>query len=167
MSGAVVLVPLLTAVPWSAVGAAVIGAAASLGYSVAKAGPGGIRGMLSGMFAPAVKEAPKGERAEVVVENTDLAAQDLAGVKEFVLERGGITIHLRRKTDGTCVVCADGAGHSKAELEASAKEVAQRLVQQMIYNKVVTELTGHDFEIVDQEIDDSRRIRIRVSRWVE
>ena len=35
MSAAIILVPVMTAVPWSAIGAAIIGAAANLGYTVA------------------------------------------------------------------------------------------------------------------------------------
>jgi len=163
MSAAVVLIPVMTAVPWSAVAAAVLGAAANLGYTVAKSA--------SDLPVSASAESlagndPAPKKVEVPVENTNLAVEDLSKMREFTLVKDGITVHLRRKKDGTCVVCADAAGRSKAELQAAADEVAKRLVQQLVYNKVVTELKGHDFEIVGQELDEDQRIRIRVSRWV-
>ncbi|MHC4713243.1 MAG: hypothetical protein ACYTAN_08235 [Planctomycetota bacterium] len=163
MSAAVVLVPVMTAVPWGAVAAAVLGAAANLGYTVAKEGMSGPRRETA---AGVAADDARPKKVEVPVKNTHLALEDLSGIRELTLSREGMTVRLRRKKDGTCVVCADGPGRSKAELQAAADEVAGRLIQQLVYNKVVTELKGHDFEIVDQQVDEDRRIRIRVSRWV-
>jgi len=168
MSAVIILVPVLTGVSWTAIGAAVAGVAASLGFGLAGADVKEISQSVRESLKDA-KSASRGgggaQSAEVALENTELSAEELAQIREFTMVQGNIKVHLRRRADGACVVCADGPGRSKAELEAVAKKVSQRLVQQLIYNKIVTELKGNDFEILDQNVDDEHRIRIRVSRW--
>ena len=165
MSAVFVLVPILTAVPWSAVGAAVVGVAAAMGYGLSSGGRKGVVAVAA-QAKEVVRGKATGPRAEVVVSNTQISADELAKAESFVFEQDGVKIQLRRNKEGACVVCAEAPGRSKAELEAVAKKVGQRLVQQLVYNKVVTELKTNDFQVEKEEVQEGDRIRIRVSRWV-
>jgi hypothetical protein len=169
MSAVVIVVPLLTAVPWSAIGAAVVGMAASMGMSVAGEAQKETKGVWEtireNLKGKAVAPPASPNRAEAVVENTQLSAEDLSQMREITLKQGEIRIHLQRKKDGTCAVCAEGPGKTKSELQEIASRVSKKLVQQLIYNKVMTELKSRDFQIVDEHVEEGDRIRIRVSRW--
>jgi len=159
-----VIVPVITAVPWPAVGAAVMGVAAAMGYGLSGAA---VKEGFS-FFRKRVKAETDDVTPgpEVPIENTEVKAEELAQVKEFVLKQEGITIRIRRKNDGKMAVCAEGKGKTKAELEAIAKKVGERLVQQLVYNRVVTELKSNDFKILEQNTEEGDHIRIRVARWI-
>jgi len=168
MSAVIILVPFLPAVPWAAIGVAVVGVAASMGFSVVRESATVARGLRRLLKRKEVQaSASPVPRAEAKVKNTQLAAEDLDNVNEFVLQQAGVKIALRREKDGTVVVCAEGPGRSKAELEALANKVAQRLVQQLVYNRVVTELKSRNFQITNEAREEGDLIRIRVSRWTQ
>ena len=59
----------------------------------------------------------------------------------------------------------EGAGHSKAELRRIGEELINRVTQQYVYHRVVTELKERNLAIVDEEVDQDRTIRIRVRNW--
>jgi hypothetical protein len=50
------------------------------------------------------------------------------------------------------------------ELEAAGREVMDRVRQQYAYAKVMSELEERGFQVVDQEVQANRSIRIRVRR---
>ena len=57
-------------------------------------------------------------------------------------------------------------GDYELTAEAIAKKVGERLVQQLVYNRVVTELKSNDFKILEQNTEEGDHIRIRVARWI-
>ena len=57
------------------------------------------------------------------------------------------------------MVCAEGPGKTKAELEAIADKVGKKLVQQLIYDRIMTELKARDFQVLDQRVEEGERIR--------
>ncbi len=149
MSAVVVLTPIVIAT-WPALSAAVAGAAASMHLAVRAEN------------LHEREETP--EQVEVNVAETEIVGAALARDQKIVLERDGVTLEVGRDERGRCTVCASSHGHSKRELEAIAEEVSGRVVQQFIYNKLMTELKSRDYEVVDQErlADESVRVSVRL-----
>jgi hypothetical protein len=58
-----------------------------------------------------------------------------------------------------------GEGHSRKELRALGEELSQRVVQQYVYKKVMDEMRARGFNVVEEEINEDRSIRLKVRHW--
>ncbi len=157
MSTVLILTPVIIS-SWPAITAAVAGAATALGFVMQKT----------------VQEVTADVRAEEGVQNveveladSEVLAQSLATNQQIVLNKGDIKIVVERDARGRCKVCASGKGHGKAELKQVAEEFTQKLTQCFVYNKVMKELKGKNFQIVNEEVSQDQSIRINVRRWVD
>jgi ABC-type transporter MlaC component len=154
MGVTLILAPVVIA-SWPAISAAVVGAAAAMGM-VAK---------------ESVKESVKNEQTES--ERIEIAVSDQAVIQnirfeqQMTITKGSITLTIKRDIRGRCVVCAEGRGHTKAQLKQMAEEFSQKLTQCFVYNKVVTELKAKGFGIVNEETMNDASIRIHVRQQVE
>jgi len=166
MSAAVVLIPVLSGVGWSVLSAAVAGVTNSLGFSLLGEGVKAAANLGTQAKGAGTELAGESASAEHELESTNLAQEDVAKLKQLTMCQGDIRLHIRQREDGTCTVCAEGKGKSKAQLKALAKQVGERLVQQMVYHRVTTELAGRGFQVLTQQVEEDGRIRIRVVRWV-
>lgn len=153
MSTVIVLTPVIIG-SWPTITAAVAAAAAGLGLAV--------REEVRKEQAVEVEN-----HAEVELENSEVVAKGMAAGKELVLTKGEITIRVRRDERGQCRVCAEGKGHTRAELKQIAEEFSQKLVQSYAYHRTVTELKNKDFQMVNEEVAEDGSIRIHVRRWVD
>jgi hypothetical protein len=158
MSTVLILAPVIIGGGWPAISAAVVGAAAALGFTVNKA----------------VQETKQGVEAQQGVTNVeiDLAesealAQNLATGKQIVMTKGDMKIVVERDARGHCKVCASGKGYGKAELKQAAEEFTQKLTQCFVYNKVMKQLKTKNFQVVNEEVSQNQDIRIHVRRWVD
>ena len=59
-------------------------------------------------------------------------------------------------------MCLDGEGHTKEELKRVGQELVERVTQQYVYHRVVTELKERKMNIVDEEVAADRTVTIRV-----
>jgi len=48
-----------------------------------------------------------------------------------------------------------------------AEEFTQKLTQCFVYNKVMKELKGKNFQVINEEVTQDQSIRINVRRWVD
>ena len=157
MSTVLILTPVIIA-SWPAVSAAVAGAATALGFVMHKT----VQETLAGV------QTEEGEQnVEVELADSEVLAQSLATSQQIVLNKGDIRLVVERDARGRCKVCASGKGHSKVELKQVAEEFTQKLTQCFIYNKVMKELKGKNFQIVNEEVTQDESIRINVRRWVD
>ena len=62
-------------------------------------------------------------------------------------------------------VCVSGESHSKAELRELGEALANKVIQQYVYDRVVGELGQTDFSIVEQEVDEDETIKIKLRAW--
>ena len=152
MSAICVLTPVVIG-GWPIISAAVAGAAAALGLSLRKE---------SG--AAKASSVENEERVEVEVANSEIVAENLAAGEEMVLEQGGIRARVYRDERGRCAICVEGEGRTDQELRAFGEKLAGRITQMFVYNKVMTELKGRGFAIVDEKIDDDETVRLHVRR---
>jgi hypothetical protein len=149
MSAVVVLTPIVIA-SWPAISAAVAGAAAAMQFS----------SCAEGLHE---KEQAQPTTVECDIEEAEIVGAELQRGETITLERDGVTVEVGRDARGRCVVRARGFGQSKRKLQQIADEISGRIVQQFVYNKLMTELKGRDFTIVEQErlADESVRVRVR------
>jgi len=157
MSTVLILAPVIIS-SWPAITAAVAGAATALGFVMNRT----VQETLAG-----VQTEEGVENVEVELAESEVLAQSLATNQQIVLNKGSIRLVVERDARGRCKVCASSKGHSKAELKQVAEEFTQKLTQCFIYNKVMKELKGKNFQIVNEEVTQDQSIRINVRRWVD
>jgi hypothetical protein len=149
MSAILVLTPLVVA-SWPAVAAAVMGAAASMGFSVA--GPSGDRS----------KRRSTKRTVETEIENSEVMAEALHRGEKIVIQKDDVTIEFGQDERGVCSVCVTGQRQSDKHLKQIGQEVAGRVVQQFAYHKLVTELKHRNYSIVDEKVLQDQSIQVRV-----
>jgi len=149
MSAVAVVTPIVIA-NWPLITAAVTAAVASLGFTTLEA-------------AATVRGKPRStNRAEVELEDSAVV-EGAPLTDEIVVERpDGVRATISRDARGALKVCAEGVPASKTELRQIAEELAGRITQQYVYNKLMTELTDRNVAVVDQEVTADQTIKIRV-----
>jgi Protein of unknown function (DUF1257) len=148
MGAVLVLTPLVIAA-WPSIAAAVMGAAASMGFSV-----------MGGQREDAPKKTKK--KVETEIENSEVVAEQLGRGEKIVIHKGDITIEFGQDERGACTVCVHGDKHSEKELKAIGEEVAGRVVQQFAYHKLMTELKSRNFNLVEENVMQDGSIQVRV-----
>jgi hypothetical protein len=161
MSTCIVLTPIIIA-NWPAITAVVTAAAASLGFTAAAAGTLTV----SALQQAEVDRAQTGTmREEIEVDNSEILANTAGRNEEIVVEREGLRAVFTRDARGALRVCMEGRGHSKAELRTMGQELVDRVTQQYVYHRVMTELKQRDMHVVSEEVAEDRTVKIRVRNW--
>jgi hypothetical protein len=152
MSTVVVLTPIIIA-NWPAITAAVTAAVGTLGFAVARA-----------KDTTTLKTETK-TREEIEVDNSEILQESAGGGQEIVVEREGLRAVFSRDARGALRVCMEGVGYSKSELRRIGQELVDRVTQQYVYHRVVSELKSRKMTIVDEEVAEDRTVKIRVRNW--
>ncbi|HKQ48035.1 MAG TPA: DUF1257 domain-containing protein [Phycisphaerae bacterium] len=149
MGAILVLTPLVISA-WPAVAAAIMGAAASMGFAVS---------------APTVEqeeEATRTNKIETEIENSEVVAEQMNRGEKVVITKDDITVEFGRDNRGACTVCVSGKGHSEKELHKIGEEIAGRVVQQYAYHKLMTELKKRNYSVVDEKVMQDQSIQVRI-----
>jgi len=150
MGAILVLTPLVVAA-WPAVAAAIMGAAASMGFAAA---------------TPTLseEETTRATRVETEIENSEVVAEQMNRGEKVVVTKDDITVEFGRDNRGACTVCVTGKNRAEKELRKIGEEIAGRVVQQYAYNKLMTELKRRNYSVVDEKVlqDQSIQVRIRL-----
>ncbi len=157
MSTVLILAPVIIS-NWPAIAVAAAGAASALGFTMKQTA----REMLE-----KDEQAAAQENVELELADSQVLAQGLATNQKIVLTKGSTQITVQRDARGRCKVCASGKGLSKAELKQAAEEFTQKLTQCFIYDKVMKQLKGKNFQVVNEQVAQDESIRIHVRRWVD
>lgn len=157
MSTVLILAPVIIS-NWPAIAVAAAGAASALGFTMKQTA----REMLE-----KDEQAATQENVELELAESQVLAQGLATDQKIVLTKGSMQITVQRDARGRCKVCASGKGLSKAELTQAAEEFTQKLTQCFIYDKVMKQLKGKNFQVVNEQVAQDESIRIHVRRWVD
>jgi hypothetical protein len=70
-----------------------------------------------------------------------------------------------RDVRGRAAVCVSGAGRTEEELQALGEAISRRVVQQYVYQRLKSEMDARRFVVVEETIDDSHTIRLKVRHW--
>lgn len=152
MSTVVVLAPIIIA-NWPVITAAVGAAVGTMGFA-----------MVRKEEAVTHRAATK-TREEIEVDNSEILASSTGAEEEIVVEREGVRAIFTRDARGALRVCMEGTGQSKSELRRLGQELIDRVTQQYVYHRVVTELKARNMTIVDEELSEDRTVKIRVRSW--
>jgi hypothetical protein len=149
MSAICVMTPVVIA-SWPVVSAAVVGAAASMGFAV--------------IATPAREKTTRSVGVETEVPNSEIIAEQLSPDQKIVIQKDDVTITFTTDDRNRCLACVTGKRHSDFELRHIGEEVAGRVVQQFAYNKLVSELKHRDYTIIEEQVlsDESVRLRVRL-----
>ena len=153
MSTILVITPIIIA-SWPAITAAVAATVGTMGFVAAKQGEVGFE-----------SEAVHKTRAEIEVDDSEILAEAAGGGEEIVVQREGITAIFSRDARGALRVCMEGTGVSKRELRQIGQELIDRVTQQYVYHRIVTELKDRKMAIVEEEMSEDRTVKIRVRNW--
>jgi hypothetical protein len=114
MSAVCVLTPLVIG-SWPVVSAAVAGALASMGFSVATAGR-----------EPTIRTR---NRVEETIENSEVLEEHMSRGEMITADKGDLQVQVGRDERGTCKVCISGDGYTDNQLRKIAREISTRIVR--------------------------------------
>jgi hypothetical protein len=155
MGAVSILAPVVIAA-WPAFSAAVVAAAASLGYQVAAEAK-------NQAAAAAAQKQAKPIRLEI--ERSEVVMDQLGRDQHMTVTRSGVTVTFSRDARGKALLCVTGTGQGQEELRALGEELSQRVVQQYVYQKLMDEMRKRGFNVVEEEVNEDRSIRLKVRRW--
>lgn len=148
MSCVCVLTPVVIAA-WPSFSAAVLSAAALLGYSA----------------ADAKSAETHGRQVSLEVERSEIVTDQLGRDQRLSVVRDGVTVTFSRDPRGRASICVAGPGRTDDELRALGEELGQRVVQQYVYQRLKTEMAARQLVIVEEEIEGGHAIRLKVRHW--
>lgn len=155
MSAVCILTPVVI-MAWPAFSAAVVAAAGSLGYQVAVEAHNQLPGTT-------VREAT--EAVQLEIERSEVVTNQLGRDQRIAVARGGVTVTFSRDVRGKASLCVTGNGQSADELRALGEELSQAVVQQYVYQKLMDEMRSRGFNVVEEEVNEDRSIRLKVRHW--
>ena len=148
---------------WPAISAAVAGAAAALGFSLAREGARAYSEAVAGVEG---LQGAAQATVEVAVENSEVLGENIATEQEIVLVKGDTRVRVCRDLRGSFKVCVDGSGQSREELRKVGEHVVEKITQMYVYNKVMTELKDKGFTIVNEGVAEDETVHIHVRQQV-
>ena len=155
MSAVCILTPVVI-MAWPAFSAAVVAAAGSLGYQV-----------VSEIHRQRPGEAVETDTGSVQLEiaRSEVVTNQLGRDQRIAVSREGVTVTFSRDVRGRASLCVSGSGQSDAELRALGEELSQAVVQQYVYQKLMGEIRSRGFNVVEEEVNEDRSIRLKVRHW--
>jgi butyrate kinase len=155
MSCVCILTPVVIAA-WPAFSAAVVAASASLGYQVAAEA--------ADLAKNAVAEK-NSSKVQLEIENSEVVTNQLGREQRIAVTRDGVTITFSRDARGKAALCVTGSGQSDETLRAMGEEMSQCVVQKYVYQKLMDEMRAKGFNVVEEETNQDRSIRLKVRHW--
>jgi len=155
MSCVCILTPVVIAA-WPAFSAAVVAAATSLGYTIAEE--------TAQICQTTVAEAGQ-RRVNLEIEQSELVTNQLGRDQRIRVQRGDVSVTFSRDARGKAAVCVSGAGRADEELRALGEELSQRVVQKYVHQRLLDEIQARQFVVVEEEVDETQAIRLRVRHW--
>jgi hypothetical protein len=155
MSAVCILTPVVI-MAWPAFSAAVVAAAGSLGYQVAAE----VNSQRPGKIVPKQADA-----VQLQIERSEVVTNQLGRDQRIAVSREGVTVTFSRDVRGKASLCVTGNGQSNEELRALGEELSQAVVQQYVYQKLMDEMRTRGFNVVEEEVNEDRSIRLKVRHW--
>lgn len=156
MSTVIVLTPVIIS-SWPAISAAIAAAVGAMGFTAAGAAAMHSIGQGAGTSA-----GSGATRAEIDISDSEILAGTAGVDQTIVVERDGVKAIFSRDARGALKVCMEGQGYTKPQLQQIGEELIERVTQQYVYHRIVTELKDRNMNIVDEQVEADRTVRIRV-----
>jgi hypothetical protein len=154
MSAVCILTPVVI-MAWPAFSAAVVAAAGSLGWQVAAEA----QNLMPGEAVQA------GAQVRLEIERSEVVTQQLGRDQRMSVTKEGVTVTFARDERGRASLCVTGNGQGEETLRALGEELSQAVVQQYVYQKLMDEMRSRGFNVVEEEVNEDRSIRLKVRHW--
>jgi hypothetical protein len=154
MSCIIVVAPVVIA-GWPVITAAVTAAVASMGFNIV----GAAASQTTQQRGTVAAEGKN--KVDIEMEESEILQGSVSG-EQIVVQRGDIRAIFSRDARGALKLCIEGDAHSKSELKKMGQELIDRVTQQYVYHRVVSELKERNMTIVDEEVSADRTVKIRV-----
>lgn len=155
MSAVCILTP-VAIMAWPAFSAAVVAAATSLGWQVASE----VHANRNGEVTP-----KSGNSVQLEIDRSEVVTDQLGRDQKISVTRNGVTITFSRDVRGRASLCVTGDAYEKEMLRALGEELSQAVVQQYVYKKLLDEMQTRGFNVVEEEVNEDRSIRLKVRQW--
>ncbi len=152
MSAIIVLTPVIITA-WPLILPIVTAAVAAMGFTAAHEA------------AASREDVEAKTREEIEVDNAEILAGAAGRDEQLVVEREGVRAVFSRDGRGALRLCMEGEGRTHAELRAVGQELIDRVTQQYVYHRVVTEMKERKMHVVSEEVAEDRTVKIRVRNW--
>ncbi len=156
MSAVAVLTPIVVA-SWPAISSAVATAAVSLGFKVLQ------DANQEGVSLDVETETAR--KVTLNVPHSEVVTGTLGRDQRLRMSRDGVMAEFSRDARGRAAVCVTGAGYSEEQLRAIGEELGGRMVQQYMLTKLKNEMAARGMDLVEETVDESQSIRLRVRHW--
>jgi len=153
MGAVLILTPVIVSA-WPALATAVVSAAASLGYTAAKAGGVSVDEFASMKTGLAID-----------VPNSEVLTGQLGLDERMSFTREGVTVTIWRNERGKAALHVNGSGHSQEDLKRLGEEMSQRLVRDYVYQQLKHEMQSRNFTLVEEVEDETHAIHMTVRHW--
>ncbi|MCC8190761.1 MAG: DUF1257 domain-containing protein [Planctomycetes bacterium] len=98
---------------------------------------------------------------DLCIDNPDEVASGISAGGEMTFTGNGVTVEFYQDEAGRSAVRVRGNG-TKAELRAIGETMAQRVVQQFAYHRIVNEMRQRNMNIVEEEVEQDGTVRMLV-----
>jgi hypothetical protein len=139
---------------WPAFSAAVLSAAASLGYVVT-----------TDLNTTETETAAGPRKVSLEVPQSEIVTAQLGRDQRITVARDGVTVTFSRDERGRASICVTGSGQSDEALRTIGEELSRRVVQHYVYQRLMDEIRARQFVVVEEERDESHAIRLKVRHW--
>jgi hypothetical protein len=156
MGAITILAPVVIAA-WPAFSAAVVAAATSLGYAMAKE--------MKHELADQHRQAKAINSVQLQVPHSEVVTDQLGRDQNITVTREKVTVTFSRDARGKATLCVTGEGHSQAALQAMGEQLSKRVVQRYVYQKIMDEMKTRQFLVVEEETDANQAIHLKVRHW--
>ena len=158
MSAVIILAPMVIAAAWPVVAAAASAVMVSMGYSVAQT--------VAETAKETIRQGNVRQTVEIEMENSAEVGSSVGREEEITFTKDDISVVFRRDVRGHLRVCVSGENHSKCELQELGQQLSGKVIQQYVYNRVVSELQqSSGMTMIEQEVDEDQTIRIKLRSW--
>lgn len=152
MSVVCVLTPVVIAT-WPAFSAAVVSAAASLGYAAMD------------VKKVAAEKLTDSRAVNLEISQSELVTDSLGRGRAISVTRDGVVVTFSRDARGKASLHVTGNGQNEETLRSLGEELGQRVVQKYVYQRLMDEMKARNFLVVEDEVGADSSIRLRVRHW--
>lgn len=154
MSCVCILTPVVIAA-WPSFSAAVVAAAASLGYHT----------LMETEEQAEHRAVSDRKRVSLQMDQSEIVTSKLGRDQKISVARDGVVVTFARDPRGKASLCVEGKGHSEAALRAMGEELSRRVIQKYVYQRLVDEIHSRQFNIVEEETTEDNSIRLKIRHW--
>lgn len=142
---------------WPAFSAAVVSAAASMGYVVAESSVSALLGGSETVCQP--------QSVDLDVPNSRIVSDGLGRDQHLSVTREGVTVTFSRDARGRAGLCVTGTSQTAEELRTAGEELSRRVVQRYVHQRLMQEMEARGYLVVEETTDANQAIRLRVRHW--